>query len=53
MNEEIKYGDLDLDLNEFDKNTLIYLIIYAHENNLTFNKAIETILREFLNKYDV
>lgn len=52
MNDELKYSNLDLDLNEFDKNTLIYLIVYAHENDLTFNKVIETILKEFLSRYD-
>jgi hypothetical protein len=52
QNDDIKYSNLDIDLNEFDKNTLIYLIVYAHENNLTFNKVIETILKEFLSRYD-
>jgi hypothetical protein len=53
MNKEQEYGNLELDLNDFDKDTLIFLILYAHNNDITFNKAIEGVLKEFLSKYDV
>lgn len=52
MNKTEQLSDLEIDLNEFDKDTLIYLISFANERNITFSKAIELILTEFLSKYD-
>jgi hypothetical protein len=49
MNNEQQYGNLEIDLNEFDKETLIHLIIYAHDNNITFNEAIIQVIQQFLN----
>ena len=46
MNNEITM--MDLDLNEFDKETLIRFIIYSHTNNLTFNQALIKMLQDNL-----
>lgn len=39
---------IDIDLNEFNKEQLIKIILFAHERDITFNKAIEEILIKFL-----
>lgn len=41
---------LDIDLEEFDKQTLISLINYCHEHNITFNEGIVDILTNFVNE---
>lgn len=40
---------IDIDLNELDKEQLIKIILFAHEKDITFNKAIEELLIKFLN----
>jgi hypothetical protein len=41
-------ASLELNLDEFTKEELIYLILHAHEKDLTFNQVIERILKENL-----
>lgn len=38
-------ASLELNLEDFSKEELIYLILHAHERDLTFNQAIERILK--------
>jgi hypothetical protein len=40
---------LDIDLDLLNKEALIKIILFAHEKDITFNKAIEELLIEFLN----
>jgi len=39
---------LDIDLEEFSKETLIKLIQFAHENDYTFNEAIVASLESII-----
>jgi hypothetical protein len=39
---------LEIDLEDFDKAQLIRIIMYAHENDITFNETIVKILTSFL-----
>lgn len=39
---------LDIDLEEFSKETLIKLILFAHENDFTFNEAIVESLKSII-----
>ena len=39
---------LEIDLEDFDKAQLIRIIMYAHENDITFNESIIRILSLFL-----
>jgi hypothetical protein len=41
-------GLVEINLEEFDKQLLIYLITFAHKNNFTFNDAIVNILKSYL-----
>ena len=49
----MKTETLDLNLEEFDKQLLIYLIKFAHERSLTFNEAITEILKLALKEFEV
>ena len=49
---EQKYSLLDIDLEEFDKDTLIHLIMYAHQREITFNQAICQILQNVVDQQD-
>jgi len=44
----MKTGTIDIDLNDFDKEHLIQIILFAHERDITFNEAFEKILEMFL-----
>ena len=44
---------LQIDLDQFPKDLLIRLIIFAHENNLTFNESVDKILTDYLPKLNV
>lgn len=41
---------LDIDLEEFDKQTLIAIIDYCHRRDITFNQGIVDILTNFVNE---
>lgn len=41
-------SELDIDLNDFDKEQLIKIISYAHERDLTFNETIVELLTKFI-----
>jgi len=43
---------MELNLIEFDKDTLIRFIIYSHLNNLTFNQALIKLLEDNLPKLE-
>jgi len=45
-------GTLEINLEEFSKEELINLILLAHERDLTFNQAIERILKENLDRLE-
>ena len=47
MNEE-KMTKMEINLDEFDKDTLIRFIIYAHLNDLTFNESIVKLMSDSL-----
>ena len=40
--------EVEIDLNIFEKELLIELIIFAHKNDLTFNQTIVLFLQNFL-----
>jgi hypothetical protein len=44
---------LEIDLEEFDKNTLINLIQVAHLNDLTFNETLVMLLTEALSEFKI
>jgi hypothetical protein len=41
-------NELTINLQDYSKELLIELILYAHENELTFNEAIVSLLKKFL-----
>jgi hypothetical protein len=43
-----KTESLEINLEEYDKELLVELILYAHKNNFTINEAIATLLKNFL-----
>ena len=45
---EEKMTKMEINLDEFDKDTLIRFIVYAHLNDLTFNQSIVKMLRDNL-----
>ena len=45
-------ASLELNLEEFTKEELIHLILHTHERDLTFNQAIERILKENLDRLE-
>lgn len=44
---------LEINLDEYPKNLLIRFIIFAHENNLTFNEALVKLLTDYLPKLEM
>lgn len=46
MNTET--SNIDINLEEFDKNTLINLILYTHKFDYTFNEAVVKMLTSYL-----
>jgi hypothetical protein len=49
---EEKMSNLDIDLEEFSKETLISFIQYAHENDYTMNEAIVKILESVIKQIE-
>ena len=45
--------NLDIDLSEFPKDILIRMILFAHENDLTFNESIIKLLKDNLPKLNL
>ena len=45
--------NLDIDLSEFPKDLLIRMILFAHENDLTFNESIVKLLKDNLPKLNL
>ena len=45
--------NLDIDLSEFSKDLLIRMILFSHENDLTFNESIVKLLKDNLPKLNV
>lgn len=41
---------IEIDLNEYPKDILIGFMIFAHENNLTFNEAFVKLLTDYVSK---
>jgi hypothetical protein len=41
-------AEIDIDLEEFTKEQLIAIIIYAHAHDLTFNQAIVKAMTSYL-----
>lgn len=50
MNNKIDENlvDIEINLSEFTKESLIHLIEYAHKNSFTFNEAIVSILQTYI-----
>lgn len=44
---------IDFDLNSLTKEQLITFILFAHENNITFNEAFVKALESFIDTYQV
>lgn len=49
--EEQKYTDIDINLEDYDKEILISFIVYCHERNITFNDGLVEILTEAVKKF--
>ena len=47
--KKVKYESVEL---EFDDDELLKYMLYAHENNITFNEFVEQALRNVLNEND-
>jgi hypothetical protein len=47
-NAEQKMTTMEIDLREFDKDTLVRFIVYSHANDLTFNEALVKLLTDNL-----
>jgi len=47
-----KLETMEINLADYDKDTLIRFIIYSHINNLTFNEALNKILVDNLPKLE-
>lgn len=47
--KKVKYESVEL---EFDDDELLKYLLYAHENNITFNEFVEQALRNVLNEND-
>lgn len=43
---------MEIDLEEYDKDTLIRFIMYSHLNDLTFNDALNKLLKDNLPKFE-
>jgi hypothetical protein len=48
-----KTENLEIDLSKYPKDLLIRFIIFAHENDLTFNEAFVKLLTDYLPKLDI
>lgn len=49
MLTKVRYENVELEL---DDETFTGVAKLAHENDITFNKQIELIMKEFINKHD-
>ena len=47
-NIEEKMTTMEIDLQEFDKDTLVRFIVFSHINDLTFNEALVKLLTDNL-----
>lgn len=47
----MKTETLEINLEEYDKELLIFLIKFAHERDLTFNEAFVDILKRSLDHF--
>ena len=47
-----KTEQLEINISEYPKDLLIRFIIFAHENDLTFNEAFVKLLTDYLPKLD-
>ena len=47
-NIEEKMTTMEINLEEFDKDTLVRFIVYSHTNSLTFNEALVKLLTDNL-----
>lgn len=52
INKDEAMATIEINLNEYDKDLLIHLIVFCHENNLTFNEGLVKLIKNFLNKED-
>jgi hypothetical protein len=52
MNNMQEMTNMEINLDDFDKDTLIRFIIYSHVNNLTFNEALNKMLKDNLPKLE-
>ena len=50
--EDEKYSEMEIDLEEWTKKDLINFIIFAHNNNYTFNEAIVHSLESIIDSYE-
>lgn len=47
-----KTETMEINLEEYDKETLIRFIMYSHLNDLTFNDALNKLLKDNLPKFE-
>jgi hypothetical protein len=47
-----KTNSLEIDFSDYPKDLLIRFIIFAHENDLTFNQALVKLLTDYLPKIE-
>lgn len=45
-----KYGEIEIDLKDFSKELLEFLVKESIQNDISVNEVIETILNEFIKK---
>jgi hypothetical protein len=51
--EENGYSSIELDIEKYDKETLVNLILFAHKNNYTFNQAVNEFLKTVIEKHEI
>lgn len=47
-----KMSTIEINLEDYDKDTLIRFIVYSHINDLTFNDALNKLLKDNLPKLE-
>lgn len=50
--EEKKFSEIEIDLESWSKTDLINFIIFAHNNNYTFNEAIVYALESVVDRFE-
>ena len=51
-NNKTNDSTVEIDLSTYDRDLLILLIMFCHNNNLTFNEGMVKLIKDNLNSYD-